>query len=317
MRADIRLAIVTLYCLCSFGLITPFAVYRLYVGDIVIGITDLAIVAVFVSLMLLAWRPGRSQLAADLTACAATLGVLTVVMALQISFLWAFSTLVGNFLMARLRVAVVASAVLVGSLTLDASGFESMTERLTFLAVATMVSLFSLIFASRVERKHGQLSDLLSRDGLTGAFNRRALDQDLQTMTERHQATSDCLVMMDLDEFKKLNDNHGHDAGDRILVELASIVNSRTRDKDRFYRYGGEEFVLVLPNTSLPGAQTAVGNLRQALTGELKGQDGSVTLSMGLAQRLPGEPPQDWLKRADSALLEAKRTGKNRVVTAS
>lgn len=317
MRADIRLAIVTLYCLCAFGLITPFAIFRLLSGDFIIGIADLAIVAVFLGLMLLAWRPGKSQLAADLTACAATAGVMTVVLLLDISHLWTFSTLVGNFLMARQRVAVVASVALVISIGLQPAAFPVMTERFTFVAVATMVSLFSLFFATRVDHRHGQLSDMLSRDPLTGALNRRALDHDLGSLTQMSDEPEDSLILMDLDEFKQLNDTHGHDAGDRVLVELARIINSRTREKDRFYRYGGEEFVLLLSGTPLPGALTATDNLRVALLHELTGPDGPVTVSMGLAQRLPGESPDSWLKRADTALLEAKRTGKNRVVTAS
>lgn len=317
MRSDVRLAIVTLYCMCSFALITPFAIYRLVVGDFYIGLADLAIVAVFVALMLLAWKPGKTQLAADLTACAATLGVMTVVLLLGVSPLWTFSTLVGNFLMARQPVAIVASVTLVLSIGLQPSGFPVMTDRLTFLAVAAMVSLFSLIFATRVTRQHGHMSEMLSRDGLTGALNRRALDHDLQTITQVPGRFDDSLVLMDLDEFKRLNDTHGHDAGDRVLMDLTRIIGKHTRERDRFYRYGGEEFVLLLPRTPLPGARTVIGKLRQALLHELQGPGGTVTISMGLAQRLPGESPDNWLKRADTALLEAKRTGKNRVVTAS
>ena len=317
MRSDVRLAIVTLYCMCSFALITPFAIYRFFVGDFFIGLADIAIVTVFIALMLLAWKPGKTQLAADLTACAATLGVMTVVLLLGISPLWTFSTLVGNFLMARKKVAVVASVTMVLSIGAQPSVFPVMTDRLTFLAVAAMVSLFSLIFATRVTRQHGRMSEMLSRDGLTGAFNRRALDHDLQTITRIPGRFDDSLVLMDLDEFKRLNDTHGHDAGDRILMDLTRFIDTRTREMDRFYRYGGEEFVLLLPRTPLPGARKLIDKLRQALLEELQGPGGTVTISMGLAQRLPDESPDDWLKRADTALLEAKRAGKNRVVTAS
>jgi diguanylate cyclase len=317
MRADIRLAIVTLYCLCSFALITPFGIYRLHSGDVLIGLVDLAIVAIFISLAVLAWKPGKSRLAADLTACSATLAVMAVVLALELSYLWAFSTLVGNFLMARLPVALVASTVLVVSLSIYIPEFASMTERLTFLTVASMVSLFSLIFATRVDLHYADLSNIASRDALTGAYNRRAMDLDLQSITQFKEESTDCLVLMDLDEFKQLNDRHGHDEGDRVLAKLVKVVEARTRAKDRFYRYGGEEFVLLLPRTSLTGAHIALANLRTELVSELEGPDGPVTLSMGLAQRLPGETPQDWLKRADRALLEAKRSGKNRVVTAA
>jgi diguanylate cyclase len=309
-------AIVTLYCLCSFSLITPFAIYRLLIGDFVIGIADLTIVSLFLALMLLTWKPGKAQLGADLTACAATTGVMTMVLLLDISPLWAFSTLVGNFLMARERVAVVASVILVMTIGFQPEAFPNNTERFTFMAVAAMVSLFSLIFATRVNHRHGQMSNMLSLDPLTGALNRRALDHDLHTIVQNSAKSADCLIMMDIDEFKRLNDTHGHDAGDRVLIGLSRIINSRTREKDRFYRYGGEEFVLLLPSTPLPGAEIATENLHQALLHELHGPDETVTVSMGLAQRRPGETPDNWLKRADDALLVAKRTGKNKVVTA-
>jgi diguanylate cyclase len=316
MRADIRLAIVTLYCLCSIGLITPFAIYRLAAGEILIGVADLSIVSVFALLMLMAWRSGKTQLAADLTACVATSSVMFMVLVLDISHLWTFSTLVGNFLMARKRVAILASTIIILSIGLQPTVFALQTERFTFLAVATMVSLFSLIFATRVGHRHGQLSDMLSRDALTGSFNRRALDHDLQAICHKPGPVKDSLVMMDLDNFKRLNDNFGHDSGDQVLMGLARIVELQTREKDRFYRYGGEEFALLLPGTALEGARAASDKLHQALRQELNGPDGIVTVSMGLAERRPGEAPNDWLKRADEALLSAKRTGKDRVVVA-
>lgn len=316
MRADIRLAIVTLYCLCTIGLITPFAIYRLSVGDIVIGVADFGIVSIFIALMLMAWRTQKTQLAADLTACAATGGVMFMVLVLDISHLWTFSTLVGNFMMARKRVAVLASTVLVLSIGLQPTVFALQTERFTFLAVATMVSLFSLIFATRVSHRHGQLSDMLTRDALTGSFNRRALDHDLHAICHKPGQVKDSLVMMDLDNFKRLNDNFGHDSGDQVLIGLARIVELQTREKDRFYRYGGEEFALLLPDTALEGARAATDKLQQALRQELNGPGGTVTVSMGLAERRPGEAPNDWLKRADEALLTAKRTGKDRMVVA-
>lgn len=317
MRSDIRLAIITLYSLSALGLITPFAIYRLYEGNFVLGMSELAIIGLFLSLMLMAWVTNKTQLAADLTACAATAGTVALVILMDISYLWTFSTLVGNFLMARKWLAVVASIALVISIGLHPASFSLMSEQMSYLAVSTLVSLFSLIFASRVNLRHGELSDMLSRDALTGAFNRRALDHDLKAIARGPIELEHCLIIMDLDEFKPLNDNYGHDAGDRVLVELVRIVKSRTREKDRFYRYGGDEFVLLLPDTSPSGAHRAIENLRQALEHELAGPGGKVMVSMGLAQRQSGESPDPWLKRADDALLSAKRTGKNRVVTAS
>ncbi len=315
MLSDVRLGIVTLYGLCVTVLITPFGIFRLSVGDIAIGLVDLGIVGVFLSLIFLAWKSGKVQLAADLTAVAATGAVIAVVLILGLSYIWTFSTLVGSFLMARLRVAVMTSFVLVISLGLHPAVFDTATDRATYLTVSALVSLLSLIFAARLNHRHVLLRDMLSTDSLTGAFNRRGLDYDLPVFCQNDQADH-CLVMMDIDNFKCLNDLSGHDAGDQVLISLAQIVGRQTRQGDRFYRYGGEEFVLLLSDTPKAGAEITTSKLQNTLRQQLRGPGGVVTISMGVAQRRPGESPGDWLKRADEALLAAKRSGKDRIVFA-
>ncbi|MDT8437927.1 MAG: GGDEF domain-containing protein [Wenzhouxiangellaceae bacterium] len=317
MRADIRLAVLTLYCLSAMASITPFALYRLYEGRLLLGLAELAVVGAFVVLTFMAWRSGKSQLAADLTACAASAGTVALVLLMDINYLWTFSTLAGNFLMARRWLAVLASVVVVLSIGLQPAAFPILTDRLTYLAVSVLLSLLGLIYATRVNHHYGQLNDMLSRDALTGALNRRALDHDLQAITREPAGWEHSLLILDLDAFKQLNDNHGHDAGDQALIDLARIVHSSVREKDRFYRFGGDEFVLLLPHTALSGAQRASEKLREALLHQLKGPSGIIRASMGLAQSLPGETAEHWMKRADDALLAAKQAGKDRVVTAS
>ena len=316
MRSDIQLAILTFYCLCALALITPFAIFRLYEGNLILGVAELGVVATFVALGLVAWKSGKVQIAADLTAGVATAGTIALVLLMDISNLWTFSTLVGNFLMARKWAAILLSTLLVLSIGLQADAFPVMADRLTYLSVSGLVSLLGLIYATRINHRYGELSDMLSRDALTGALNRRALDHDLHVLAAQEGGHEHSLVMMDLDAFKPLNDNHGHDAGDRVLVDLSRIVNSRRRERDRFYRYGGDEFVLLLPDTPLSGARSATSKLREALMHELKGPDGPIKASMGVAQKRAGENPDDWVKRADDALLAAKRAGKDRVMLA-
>lgn len=318
MRSDIGLAILTLYCLCAIALITPFAIYRLYEGRLILGLAELVVVGAFVVLALSAWRTGKSQLAADLTACAASAGTIALVVLMDINYLWTFSTLVGNFLMARKWLAVLASAIVILGIGLQPEAFPILSDRLSYLAVSAMVSLFGLIYATRVNHRHGQLSDMLARDPLTGALNRRALDHDLAAIIRESIPSESSLAILDLDAFKQLNDNHGHDAGDRVLVELTNIVHAATREKDRFYRFGGDEFVLLFPHTPLAGAQRVSEKLREALLHQLNGPDGTnIRASIGLAQVLPGESAERWFKRADDALLAAKQAGKNRILTAS
>lgn len=318
LQADFRLTIVTFFCLCSATIITPFAIHRFAVGQILIGMVDLASVLMFVGLALLGWRTGKSQLAGNLTAAVATLAVLTIVVILGLSHLWVFSTLMAIYLLAQRWVAVVSSSMVIAGTASQSRIFETTIDHLTFIAVAVMVSLFGLIFATRVDSQRGQLTEMAARDGLTGVFNRRALDRDLEMLIHGENADSRAMTMaiMDLDNFKPVNDNYGHDAGDQVLIQLTQIVTCATRQGDRFYRYGGEEFVLLLPDTDLSGARVALNNLMGILRKQLHSPGGPVTVSMGTAQRKPGESREAWLGRADQALFQAKRAGRDQNIVA-
>lgn len=315
MQSDLRLAVVTLFSLCALFIIGPFAFYRFSVGDWLIGTADLIVVIIFLTLAILAWNPRWTRTAANLTAILGSLACATIVLFLGVSTMWIFAALVGNFLMADRRTALAVGIVMVGSIAFVPQTFADRAEHVTFIAVAFMISLYSLIFATRVDSQHGRLNEMASRDGLTDAYNRRSLDLDLRTLVDDPKAgtRSHCLVIMDLDNFKVLNDRHGHEAGDEILIRLTQIVCNQTRKKDRFYRYGGEEFVLLLPDTTMPGARIALANLYNSLASELAGPDGRATISFGLAQLQPSESAEDWLGRADKALFKAKRNGRDRI----
>lgn len=311
MRRDLRLAIMTLYSLCALITIGPFAVFRLTNGELAIGLVDTLILLCFLGLTALAWHPAWTNRVANLLAVVAASGVAIVVLVLGLSPMWIFSTLVGNFLMAGRRVALIVNAAMFGVVALKPGLFESVAEHATFIAVSLMISLFSMIFASRMIYQQNQLTELATRDGLTGAFNRRALDHDLARLTRVPSEKAHTLILVDLDDFKRLNDDHGHEAGDDVLKKLGGAADRSTRDRDRFYRYGGEEFVLLLPETALAGAKVALANLRREFELAQRSLPTSSTFSAGLAQLLPGEAPDAWLARADRALAQAKRAGKH------
>lgn len=119
-------------------------------------------------------------------------------------------------------------------------------------------------------------------------------------------------MLIDLDHFKNVNDRHGHDAGDNILVDLARIVVDSIRGSDSFYRYGGEEFVLVMPDTPPGGIAAVLEKLQEAIHQRLRAPDGPVTVSMGAAALNAGDDPGKWLSRADGALYLAKSAGRDR-----
>ncbi|MBY6205761.1 GGDEF domain-containing protein [Halomonas denitrificans] len=315
MRADLRLAVITLYAASTVVTIAPFAVYRLASGQILVGLADACIVLVFCILAALAWRPNWTRAVANLLAVVAAAAVIAVVHFLGLSYMWAFSCLVGNFLMADRYAALGINSVMVIVIAFEPGLFVTDTDRATFAAVAGMISLLSIIFASRVDQQRSQLTELAERDGLTGALNRRSLDHDLRSLQAQRDGRSGthCLVLIDLDDFKHLNDRFGHEAGDRVLQDLTRYVERSTRSSDRFYRYGGEEFVLLLPNTTLDDARQVVTKLSRGFSDRVRSPGGAATFSAGITPLRSDDTVETWLHRADRCLLAAKHLGKNRV----
>jgi len=159
-------------------------------------------------------------------------------------------------------------------------------------------------------------------DPLTGLFNRRYMETHVGTLVERSAARgkSLSLLILDIDYFKSINDNYGHDAGDDVLREFAERLKASIRGIDLACRYGGEEFVVVMPDTDLGVATLVAERIRRRIAGEPfpieKGARAiEVTISVGIAARVgPQDNASQMLKRADEALYRAKRDGRNRVV---
>ncbi|WP_243311849.1 diguanylate cyclase [Fundidesulfovibrio agrisoli] len=168
---------------------------------------------------------------------------------------------------------------------------------------------------SRIESERERFFHLAGRDFLTGVGNRQAFEAELGRETERvfRYGGELCLVMLDIDDFKSVNDTYGHQAGDRVLVELARKVGSWLRVTDVLCRYGGEEFMIVMPQTDLEGALSCSRKLSQAVATHDFGIGRKLTVSMGVAQHIPGETSQELIRRVDMALYDAKYSGKNTV----
>jgi len=131
-----------------------------------------------------------------------------------------------------------------------------------------------------------------------------------------YAAAGDALLAIDIDHFKRINDVHGHAVGDQVLCRLVAAMGARKRSGDLLFRTGGEEFVLLLPRISLPAAQTAAEELRQRLAQAELLPGESVAVSIGLSALAPGHSVDTWLQAADTALCQAKHSGRNRVVVA-
>jgi diguanylate cyclase len=173
----------------------------------------------------------------------------------------------------------------------------------------------------KLHQELDRVSSQARHDPLTGALNRQGLDEAVnrEISKVKRQDTPLCVALLDIDNFKKLNDTRGHATGDVALAHLASVAREVMRPQDTLARYGGEEFVILLPDTSLENGIEAMTRLQRELTKRffLSGDEKIlITFSAGVAQLMTGETGPDAIKRADQAMYLAKRAGKNRVLGA-
>ncbi|MCO5129898.1 MAG: GGDEF domain-containing protein [Xanthobacteraceae bacterium] len=173
----------------------------------------------------------------------------------------------------------------------------------------------------KLQEAYRRIEELAELDELTGAFNRRCIMRMLedQVARARRSGTPCSVALIDLDWFKQINDTHGHPVGDEVLRTFAITMFANIRGVDRFGRYGGEEFLLIMPDTAAAAAASILDRLR-LIVAELDWSAFSagmaVTISAGVAELQPAELPDTLLTRADEALYAAKEAGRNRVARA-
>ena len=197
------------------------------------------------------------------------------------------------------------------------------TWMISGLSVAAGFALAWLIFTLRLgtARQILDADALLAEartDALTGLKNRRAFNEELnrQFAQRQRQGIVFSLLLIDLDQFKQVNDTHGHPAGDLVLQTVADLLTKTLREMDLVYRYGGDEFAVICPGSRLREAATAAERIRQAVERtpvQLGDGSNSLTLSVGVAEVGGSEIADGLLQRTDEALYAAKHAGRNRV----
>lgn len=189
-------------------------------------------------------------------------------------------------------------------------------------AMIREAGMFELLAAelriAELEKELAEAREAASTDPLTGALNRRGFEQACQRelALARRSGLSFALAHLDIDDFKNLNDTLGHQVGDKALVHLVNLLRKSMRPSDVLCRFGGEEFVLMLPATSQEEAVKAISRfLREFSANVIPGTDRALTFSAGVVVQDLSESLEQAIQRADEATYAAKRSGKNRVVT--
>ncbi len=223
-----------------------------------------------------------------------------------------------------IRIGLLYSAVYFGSLlsvaffgidVWEPVGF-TLVSFINLAAVYFIVGL--LVFYYELSRSEAfeKLQELSTTDALTGLFNRRHIDlkmHEVYTLSQRYQ-TPFSLILLDIDDFKKVNDTCGHLQGDRVLQKVSHILSINSRESDIVGRWGGEEFLIVCPNTNIHSAKHVAEKMREAVQNEVFDIDFPVTASFGVSEYTNNQAYEEIVLMVDRALYKAKEEGKNKIV---
>ena len=302
--------------LSAFGAagVLPFIVLRCMQGEWIAAIVDAVIVVGFVSLGIYVYRTRRVRIAGIGIAFICIAGVISTVYLIgPHQVYWAYPVLVAIFYLVRPLEAIAFALVTVAALVPKLLGEADSNSTTTILVTIVVLSSFAFAFSLLTNRQREKLIQLATKDPLTGAGNRRHLDNKLNDVVNgfRRTGATAAMLLMDLDHLKKVNDSHGHVVGDQILKRITEIVNLRIRVTDSLYRIGGDEFVVILDGQDINHAAHLAEQLRTLVEANELVPDQPVTVSVGIAELKADESAEDWLHRADKALYGAKRNGRN------
>lgn len=318
-RDDYQFAMIVLFGVLAVVFVSGFTIYRYANGFMLGGTVDLLIVIAMLLVLIYALRAGETVRAGYFFATVSVVACIASAMMFgHTGVLWGYLTLWVNFLLTNRRFAVFMNLFLMTALIFETNLFQSVVEGVTYIVTGGLITTFAWIFAGRLAGYQSQLEKLALQDPLTYAGNRRMMKRDLNaSISARHREGRSCtLLLLDLDEFKRLNDEQGHETGDQALSDFADLVRAQIRAEDGFYRFGGEEFVLLLPGHGDDSGLQTAESLHRRISGRLEYGGQLLRFSAGVAVLGVDEDWPAWLARADRAMYQAKHEGRDRVVLA-
>ncbi|NRB37106.1 MAG: diguanylate cyclase [Pseudomonadales bacterium] len=228
---------------------------------------------------------------------------------------WAYPLVVFVFFMLPESLAKLLSALFLVCLIPCAYEAYSLGTANSFTFSVIVSGLMIGLFFGLLHQQENLLHDLAITDGLTGALNRRSFDEEMLVCIEMKNRYKQpfAMILIDLDFFKLVNDDYGHGAGDNVLKSVVKRIGKRLRSSDDIFRYGGEEFALILPQTTGVNAQKIAESLCEIIRNADLLPEKRVTASFGVASLQELENANSWLQRCDKALYQAKSEGRDRV----
>lgn len=320
LKRSFQLSVITLMGLFGVISITPYAIYRLFTADYIVALTDIFAVGSIIIAVAYAWRTNNTVkpglYLSVIFSGTATIAIINL--GVNGSF-WIYPLILFNFFMVSPQRALtimltVLLCVVAYHLLNPNAVFHNHYQMLSFLITCLLSSSLTFIFAYRSLFQRQRLQKLAAHDPLTGAYNRRIMTEQLRKAHRDYNRSKRpySLLILDLDHFKNINDSFGHLVGDQILIDFVRIIQAAVRQDDQLFRYGGEEFALLLPNTDHDGLTVVANALQKQIFSKLHSPASAVSASIGGAVLEPSESWQDWFNRADKQLYVAKNAGRNR-----
>jgi len=298
----------------------PFIIHHFLEGRLVLGCATLAIGLVF-SIDAVAIHRGKEPPIPPIIVFIPILLALIIRVQVDgiIGILWTYPVMVFFHFIFPGRIANILNVMLVLLLAPMAYPHVGLPITVRIVATFALTIIFSNIFSNIIASLHKRLHELTILDPLTGAYNRRHMETCMAMEIDRNHryATEASLLIVDMDHFKRINDELGHTAGDRALKAFVEQARNCLRAADMLFRVGGEEFAVLMPGTDEAAAAVVAEKLRARTAALQFLENRSITVSIGAAEVRSGENVDHWYKRCDDALYAAKNGGRNRVILAA
>jgi diguanylate cyclase (GGDEF)-like protein len=301
-------------------LLVPFAINNFIQERFAVAMMLLVILVIMLVDVYALWRGRPAPIPYALLLPPFLVGITAAVVSQGVpGILWSYPVVVFCYFLLGRRTAIVCSLALLLYVTALTLYFIDFALALRLFGTLLLTIIMINIVLNVISDLHQTLANQALSDPLTGAFNRRFMEQcldDVVARAERHPLVA-TVLMIDVDHFKSVNDRYGHDQGDLVLKHIVSIVVERKRRGDRLFRWGGEEFLLLLEGADVHGAGSVAEIIRYAIEDSRVLPQQPVTVSIGVAQYVDSMSVDAWTKAADAALYRAKAAGRNRVERAA
>lgn len=296
----------------------PFFIYNFAAGNYFLGAAILALTLVFFLNFYALHRHRKPPIPFEILLFPAAIAIgLSITRQGVYGTYWCYPLLLYFYFVLSRRTANLCGIALLIVVTIIVFQYIGLEVMVRFAVSLSLLIVMANIIVGAIDSLHRQLLEQTIKDPLTGAFNRRYMELRLNDaiVFKKRKANSTSILMIDIDHFKSVNDGLGHAAGDKVLKEIVRIINEHTRQFDKFFRIGGEEFLLFLTETDEKKAMIVAEHTRRLIAESTMLEDRNVTVSIGVSELRSGETLDEWIKSADDALYRAKAEGRNRVVS--